>query len=166
MARRSAIGCRFPLMGRPECRARRRLAAERAGPRLDGADYRLCLFHPGPLRGDHLPGVLRASGDAARTLLRGADDNARGTYSMLLGAIAGAVMAAIVFSITVISFPLLMDRDIDFATAMTASVRASSLCWVMRPGICIRRWLPRPCKQRQSGFEGMVRSATSPRPGS
>jgi len=47
-----------------------------------------------------------------------------GLYFLLLGNIAGAVIATIVFSITVISFPLLMDRDIDFATAMTASVRA------------------------------------------
>jgi uncharacterized membrane protein len=47
-----------------------------------------------------------------------------GFYFLLLGNLAGAVMATIVFSITVVSFPLLMDRDIDFATAMTASVRA------------------------------------------
>lgn len=47
-----------------------------------------------------------------------------GLYFILLGNLAGLVMATIVFSVTVISFPLLMDRDIDFATAMTSSVRA------------------------------------------
>jgi len=47
-----------------------------------------------------------------------------GLYFILLGNFAGAILAAIVFSITVISFPLLVDREIDFATAMTSSVRA------------------------------------------
>lgn len=47
-----------------------------------------------------------------------------GLYFILLGNLVGAVLAAIVFSITVISFPLLVDRDIDFVTAMTTSVRA------------------------------------------
>ncbi len=47
-----------------------------------------------------------------------------GLYFILLGNFAGAVMATIVFAVTVISLPLLMDREIDFATAMTASVRA------------------------------------------
>ena len=47
-----------------------------------------------------------------------------GLYFILLGNFAGAVLATIVFSITVISFPLLMDREIDFATAMSTSVKA------------------------------------------
>lgn len=47
-----------------------------------------------------------------------------GLYFLLLGNLSGAVLAAIVFSLTVVSFPLLMDREIDFATAMTTSVRA------------------------------------------
>lgn len=47
-----------------------------------------------------------------------------GLYFLLLGHFTGAVMATIVFSITVISFPLLVDREIDFVTAMTTSVRA------------------------------------------
>ncbi len=36
-------------------------------------------------------------------------------------------MAAIVFSVGVISFPLLLDREIDFVTAMTTSVKAVML---------------------------------------
>jgi uncharacterized membrane protein len=47
-----------------------------------------------------------------------------GLYFILLGNLSGAVLATIVFSVTGVSFPLLMDRDIDFATAMTTSVRA------------------------------------------
>ncbi len=50
-----------------------------------------------------------------------------GLYFILLGNLAGAIMATIVFSVTVISLPLLMDREIDFATAMTASVQAVTL---------------------------------------
>lgn len=67
----------------------------------------------------------------------------RGLYFILLGNLAGAVMASIVFSITVISFPLLVDREIDFATAMTASVRAvianplPMAVWAGIIGVCL-----------------------------
>ncbi|MBX2804946.1 MAG: DUF2189 domain-containing protein [Hyphomicrobiales bacterium] len=47
-----------------------------------------------------------------------------GLYFILIGNVSGAILATVVFSVTVISFPLLMDREIDFATAMTTSVRA------------------------------------------
>lgn len=47
-----------------------------------------------------------------------------GLYFVLLGNVVGGILAAIVFSVTVISLPLLLERDIDFATAMTTSVRA------------------------------------------
>lgn len=40
----------------------------------------------------------------------------------LLGNAAGALIAFAVFSISVISFPMLYDRDVDFVTAMTSSV--------------------------------------------
>ena len=33
-------------------------------------------------------------------------------------------MALVLFSLTVVSFPLLLDRDVDFVTAMITSVRA------------------------------------------
>ena len=36
----------------------------------------------------------------------------------------GAVLSLILFSLTVVSFPLLLDRDVDFVTAMITSVRA------------------------------------------
>lgn len=42
---------------------------------------------------------------------------------LLFGNILGAVIAIFVFSISVISFPLLFDRDVDFVTAMATSVR-------------------------------------------
>jgi uncharacterized membrane protein len=66
-----------------------------------------------------------------------------GLYFILLGNFVGAVLAIIVFSVTVISFPLLMDREIDFATAMTASVRAvfanplPMAVWAAIVGLCL-----------------------------
>lgn len=66
-----------------------------------------------------------------------------GVYFLLLGHFAGAVMATIVFSLTVISFPLLVDRDIDFVTAMTSSVRAVAAnplpmaVWAATIGLCL-----------------------------
>ncbi|MFY0615682.1 MAG: DUF2189 domain-containing protein, partial [Hyphomicrobiaceae bacterium] len=46
-----------------------------------------------------------------------------GLVFLVLGNVAGAVIALFVFSISAISFPMLYDRDIDFATAMITSVR-------------------------------------------
>lgn len=49
------------------------------------------------------------------------------TYGMAffaVGNLVGAVIALVVFSFTAISPPLLADRDIDFVTALTTSVRA------------------------------------------
>jgi uncharacterized membrane protein len=47
-----------------------------------------------------------------------------GLLFLLIGNIVGAVLALIMFSLTVVSFPLLLDRDVDFVTAMITSVRA------------------------------------------
>jgi Predicted integral membrane protein len=41
-----------------------------------------------------------------------------------IGNAVGAALALILFSLTVLSFPLLLDRDVDFVTAMITSVRA------------------------------------------
>ncbi|NLH83595.1 MAG: DUF2189 domain-containing protein [Phyllobacteriaceae bacterium] len=48
----------------------------------------------------------------------------RGVAFLVVGNLLGAVLATVVFSISVISYPLLLDRDIDFVTAMIASIRA------------------------------------------
>lgn len=47
----------------------------------------------------------------------------RGWLFLVVGNSAGAVIAFAVFSISVISIPMLFDRDIDFVTAMVTSVR-------------------------------------------
>ncbi|WP_416797027.1 DUF2189 domain-containing protein [Ciceribacter azotifigens] len=46
-----------------------------------------------------------------------------GLLFLAVGTIVGAVIATALFSVTVVSMPLLLDRDIDFVTAMITSVR-------------------------------------------
>ncbi len=47
-----------------------------------------------------------------------------GLMFLIAGNALGAVIALIVFSFTAVSPPLVVDRDVDFITAMTTSVRA------------------------------------------
>lgn len=47
-----------------------------------------------------------------------------GLLFLLIGNVTGAIIAFFVFSISVISFPMLFDRDVDFVTAMTSSVKS------------------------------------------
>lgn len=47
-----------------------------------------------------------------------------GLAFLIVGNLEGAVLSLILFSLTVVSFPLLLDRDVDFVTAMITSVRA------------------------------------------
>lgn len=46
-----------------------------------------------------------------------------GLLFLTLGNLTGAIISLFVFSITVVSFPLLFDRDVDFVTAMITSVK-------------------------------------------
>jgi uncharacterized membrane protein len=47
-----------------------------------------------------------------------------GLVFLMIGNIVGAVLSLVLFSLTVVSFPLLLDRDVDFVTAMITSVRS------------------------------------------
>jgi uncharacterized membrane protein len=47
-----------------------------------------------------------------------------GWLFLAIGHADGAVLSLVLFSLTVVSFPLLMERDVDFITAMITSVRA------------------------------------------
>ncbi|GGH21481.1 membrane protein [Alsobacter metallidurans] len=47
-----------------------------------------------------------------------------GWLFLAIGHADGAVLSLVLFSLTVVSFPLLLDRDVDFITAMITSVRA------------------------------------------
>ncbi len=57
-----------------------------------------------------------------------------GITFLALGTVWGAVLATVVFSLTVVSFPLLLDRDRDFITAMITSVKAVTLSPVVMIG--------------------------------
>ncbi|NHF71618.1 DUF2189 domain-containing protein [Paracoccus xiamenensis] len=48
----------------------------------------------------------------------------RGLVMLLVGSLIGAGFAAVLFSFTVVGLPLLMDREIDFITAIITSIRA------------------------------------------
>jgi uncharacterized membrane protein len=47
-----------------------------------------------------------------------------GWIFLIVGHLLGAALSLVLFSLTVVSFPLLLDRDVDFVTAMITSVRA------------------------------------------
>lgn len=47
-----------------------------------------------------------------------------GLMFLAVGNAVGVALSLILFSLTVVSFPLLLDRDVDFVTAMVTSVRA------------------------------------------
>ena len=47
-----------------------------------------------------------------------------GLLFLAIGNADGAALSLILFSLTVVSFPLLLDREVDFVTAMVTSVRA------------------------------------------
>lgn len=47
----------------------------------------------------------------------------RGWVFLTIGNLVGAALAAIVFSYSVVSFPMLYDRKVDFVTAMVTSVK-------------------------------------------
>jgi len=48
----------------------------------------------------------------------------QGLLFLFLGHAVGALLAVTLFAVTFVSFPLLLDRDVDFVTAMITSVRA------------------------------------------
>lgn len=47
-----------------------------------------------------------------------------GILMLLIGSAIGSILAVLLFSISVFSVPMLLDRDVDVVTAMVASVRA------------------------------------------
>lgn len=50
-----------------------------------------------------------------------------GLIFLLIGNVIGAVLSVVLFSLSVVSFPLVLVRDVDFVTAMITSVRAVAL---------------------------------------
>jgi uncharacterized membrane protein len=64
---------------------------------------------------------------------------ANGLTFLVVGHVVGAILSLALFSLTVVSFPLLLDREVDFITAMITSVKsvvtspAAMIAWA----ICI-----------------------------
>lgn len=50
----------------------------------------------------------------------------RGIAFLMAGNALGAVIATVIFSVSVVSYPFLLDRDRDFVTAMITSIRVVS----------------------------------------
>jgi uncharacterized membrane protein len=48
----------------------------------------------------------------------------RGVFFLIAGNLLGGLLATAIFSVSVVSYPMLLDRDVDFVTAMIASIRA------------------------------------------
>lgn len=67
----------------------------------------------------------------------------QGFLFLAVGHVVGAAIALVLFSITVISIPLLMEREVDFVTAMITSVRAvvaspvAMLSWGVVVTLCV-----------------------------
>ena len=50
-----------------------------------------------------------------------------GLMFLLVGNLIGAILSTVLFALSVISFPLVLERDVDFVTAMITSIRAVAL---------------------------------------
>ena len=67
---------------------------------------------------------LNASFSSLREFITVVLTTNEGLLFLAIGNAIGAALSLIMFSLTVVSFPLLLDRDVDFVTAMVTSVRA------------------------------------------
>jgi uncharacterized membrane protein len=67
---------------------------------------------------------LHASFSTIQGFLNAVLSSNEGLAFLVVGNVEGAVLSLILFSLTVVSFPLLLDREVDFVTAMITSVRA------------------------------------------
>lgn len=48
----------------------------------------------------------------------------QGVWLVVVGTLVGAAIAGCLFALTVVSLPMMLDRDVDYVTAMVTSVRA------------------------------------------
>jgi len=58
-----------------------------------------------------------------------------GMRFLAVGHVVGAVLYAVLFTVTVVSIPLLLDREVDFVTAIITSVKA-----VMKNPVVMLGW--------------------------
>ena len=67
---------------------------------------------------------LNASFGSLHEFITAVLTTSEGLLFLAIGNAVGAALSLILFSLTVVSFPLLLDRDIDVVTAIITSVRA------------------------------------------
>src|SRR4051794_34664416 len=67
---------------------------------------------------------LNASFSSIREFMTVVLTTNEGLLFLAIGNLDGAALSLILFSLSVVSFPLLLERDVDFVTAMITSVRA------------------------------------------
>ncbi len=68
-----------------------------------------------------------------------------GIAMLIVGSIVGGLIAALLFAITAVSLPLLLDQEIDYVTAMVISFRATvsnqrpmaSWAWIVAVGLVV-----------------------------
>jgi uncharacterized membrane protein len=65
-------------------------------------------------------GMMATLGEFLRVVLT----TTEGLTFLAVGNVVGAILSTILFSISVVAFPLVLDRDVDFVTAMITSVKA------------------------------------------
>ncbi len=65
-------------------------------------------------------GMMATMGEFLNVVLH----TTEGLTFLAVGNLVGALLATILYALTVVSFPLVLDRDVDFVTAMITSVRA------------------------------------------
>ena len=70
---------------------------------------------------------LNASFASLRQFVTVVLTTSEGLMFLAVGNAIGAALSLILFSLTVVSFPLLIDREVDFVTAMITSVRAVAM---------------------------------------
>lgn len=73
----------------------------------------------------------------------------QGIMMLLIGTAVGGAVAAVIFAISVISVPMMLDRDVDIVTAMITSVKSvlqnkrAMLIWAaMLTGACVVAMVP------------------------
>ncbi len=67
---------------------------------------------------------LNASFSSLQEFIRVVLTTNEGLVFLVVGNLVGAALSLVLFSLTVVSFPLLLEREVDFITAMITSVRS------------------------------------------
>ena len=84
----------------------------------------------------------------------------QGLIFLVVGSVVGGMIATVVFAVTALSIPMLLDRDTDLFTAVATSVRGVMENWQTMAGL---GRADRPVHRRRSG-DRLHRPGTGPAP--